>query len=140
MKPDPVLAWLVLFLWSPQMLVRSLQCYSCNYNSSQASCDQFSPEPSWRESCPASSQSCLITRGHFQSVTLLTRECGGPAGPATISGCRTRQLGGGVSATICSCSGDLCNINTGGAGKACSNINTFALTTIIYFVLSSPLL
>ena len=135
MKPDPVLAWLVLFLWSPQMLVRSLQCYSCNYNSSQASCDQFSPEPSWRESCPASSQSCLITRGHFQSVTLLTRECGGPA--SLTQGCRTRELGGGAEATICSCSTDLCNLHTDGAGRTSTNI--IVLVTILYLIVSETL-
>ena len=113
-----------------------LQCYSCNYNSSLAHCDNFSPEAAWSETCPPSTQTCLVTRGHFQAVSLLTRECGGPATP---TGCKTRQLGGGATATICSCSTDLCNLTTDGAGTLTTNINTIALLSLLYFIVMSPL-
>ena len=45
--------------------------------------------------------------GSFDGVKLVTRECGKGVG---IDGCRSRILGGGATATICSCAGDLCNI------------------------------
>ena len=46
-----------------------------------------------------------------ETVILVSRGCGGP-GPG-VPGCRTRQLGGGASASICSCSSDLCNMIAG---------------------------
>ena len=134
MTPGPVLASLLLFLCCP-LEVRGLTCYSCHYNSSQTSCAQFSPEPAWRLSCPASSQTCLVTRGRFQSVSLLTRECGGPA--SLTQGCRTRELGGGAEATICSCSTELCNLHTDGAGRTSTNI--IVLVTILYLIVSETL-
>ena len=136
MNPGPVFGWLVLLLSSQVEEVRGLQCYSCNYNSSLDHCDHFSPQPAWRETCPPSSQTCLVTRGHFQSVSLLTRECGGPTTP---SGCRTRQLGGGVTATICSCNTDLCNLTTDGAGTLTTNTIIIPLLTLLYFTVMSPL-
>ena len=58
----------------------------------------------------------MATRGVFQDLEVVTRECGppGPPGPpGNIPGCRTRVLGGGASATICACAGDLCNLVAG---------------------------
>ena len=134
MTAGPVFGWLVLVLSSQLEVVRCLQCYSCHYNTSLAHCDSFIPQPAWRLSCPPSSQTCLVTRGQFQSVSLLTRECGGPATP---TGCKTRELGGGATATICSCSTDLCNLTSDGAGTL--NINTIALVIWFYFIVMSPL-
>ena len=48
--------------------------------------------------------------GQFDGVEVVTRECGRGVG---AEGCRTRVLGGGAQATICSCTGDLCNITAG---------------------------
>ena len=111
-----------------------LQCYSCNYNSSQADCERFSPEPAWEVTCPATSQSCLVTRGTFQQVSILTRECGGPA---NLQGCRTRQLGGEVTATICSCSTDLCNLVTGGGSVLANTITK--IISVLYFISMSKM-
>ena len=132
--PGTVLAWLVLVLTWQTGVVRCLQCYSCHYNSSLASCENFSPQEAWVVTCPSSSQTCLVTRGHFQAVTLVTRECGGPASP--VRGCRTRELGGGATASICSCSTDLCNLTTAGAGTFNINTNNMALLTVLYFIVN----
>ena len=51
--------------------------------------------------------------GQFEGVKVVTRECGRGLG---VGGCRTRVLGGGAQATICSCTGDLCNITAGSGG------------------------
>ena len=48
--------------------------------------------------------------GQFGGVEVVTRECGRGLG---AGGCRTRVLGGGAQATICSCVGDLCNVKAG---------------------------
>ena len=48
-----------------------------------------------------------MTLGTFLEEKVESRLCG--RGPAV--GCRTRQLAGGAAATICSCSGDFCNLH-----------------------------
>ena len=63
--------------------------------------------------CPPTSSACVATRGVFQDLEVVTRECGPPGPPGNIPGCRTRVLGGGASATICACAGDLCNLVAG---------------------------
>ena len=94
--------------------VACLRCYWCNYNSSEASCDEFSGTDEWSVLCPSSSSSCISTLGEFEGIRLLTRECGsGSAKTPDDSSCRSRTLGGGARATICSCSRDLCNITAG---------------------------
>ena len=110
-------------------LTTGLQCYSCNYNSSSSHCHQFSPQEQWVVTCPTVSQSCLVTRGRWEEVSLLTRECGGPS---VLEGCRTRQLGGGATASICSCSTDLCNLQADGALTRAGNIFILGLY-ILYF-------
>ena len=43
----------------------------------------------------------------FEGVRVETRECGQGRGR---EGCITRRLGGGATATICSCKEDQCNV------------------------------
>ena len=118
----------LLFLVAVVSVTTGLQCYSCNYNSTQTSCQQFSPQSQWVVSCPASSRSCLVTRGRWEEVSLVTRECGGPS---VMEGCRTRELGGGATASICSCSTDLCNLVADGAHSLTANI--IITINILYF-------
>ena len=76
----------------------------------QASCNQFTPSPSFLASCNTEQTSCVSTWGEFEGVSVQTRECGEGRGR---EGCNTRTLGGGARATICSCQGDKCNVGMG---------------------------
>merc|ERR1712130_254969 len=92
-------------------LGEALTCYSCGPHSDQGSCSDFSPdEASFKHSCPAEYRSCLLARGSFEGVIVISRECGLGRAPEGPGGCRTRHLGGGAVVSICSCQGNLCNL------------------------------
>ena len=56
----------------------------------------------------------MSTLGVFEGVRVETKECGGEGGR---EGCITREVGGGATATICSCKEDKCNIWVGGGSE-----------------------
>ena len=81
------------------------------FNYFQTSCHEFRPTPEFLVSCPSSS-SCIYTLGQFEGVKIVSRECGA-ADKKSKKGCVTRVLGGGASASICSCMEDKCNFRLG---------------------------
>jgi len=110
-----MLRWLIQFLWLVSLVTQfggeALTCYSCGPHSDQGSCGEFSPdEASYKHSCPSEYRSCLLARGSFEGVTVISRECGLGRAPEGPGGCRTRHLGGGAVVSICSCQGNLCNL------------------------------
>merc|ERR1711976_48662 len=122
---------LLILLWINSS--DGLKCYSCYHNNTEASCDAFRPNSEWSVSCPPTTSSCVSTVGKFETVTQVTRECGPPvsavSGVPPVPGgstCRTRLLGGGASATICSCSSDLCNMIASSANNIYL-VNTFII-------------
>ncbi|XP_023324778.1 uncharacterized protein LOC111698633 isoform X2 [Eurytemora carolleeae] len=110
-----------------------LTCYSCGSDYNQISCDKFLPHvKEFQKECDSSYNSCVYTKGVFQDVEVMSRECGTGE---PMNSCGTRSLGGGARATVCSCAGDICNMNFTSASSSSSALS-FITAAVISLIIA----